>query len=258
MHGTIEFLIGPFVVVVAAGFLFSMVLIVALALRATRSRGAQFAQFAAARGFSYQERLPYGRPPRLDLSERVYATSAAESFLRQFGECPLFNSGTWRDVRNVVSGKTGERHWLVFDYHHWSESRAQSESEVVQTTCVVLHAGRLLGRFSVEPKLPILGFLMARMDVRTLVKTGDAHFDSKFIVRSTDPPRTLGLLKPPVRTYALTLYQSPKKYYRQLYVHECMIIVTEFSAPVRHIPDMMEIAEGFLNSLTTEHNDSPS
>jgi len=248
MHGSATFYIGPLFVLVAAGCVGLIVFVVALALRWNRVRQNQLAQFAASNGWPYSERLPHGRPPAIDIRRRVYATQAAEDFLQRFGGCPLFNSGSWRDVQNIMEGRKGNRNWVVFDYSFWREQR-QAEAERVEATCVVLDMPKEMPAFSVEPRLPFIGALMEWYDSSDLVDTGDAEFDKRFITRSIDPARARGSLGPAVRTYLKGLCHGSKRYYRQLHVERNMVIVSETCAPAKHLEAMMEIAAGVASSL---------
>jgi len=230
MHGAATFYIGPWFVLVASGAVGLIAFVVVLALRWNRVRRTRLARFAASNGWPFLERLPHGRPPAIDIRRRVYATPAAEEFLQRFGECSLFNSGSWRDVQNIMEGSTSKGNWLVFDYSFWREQR-QAEAERVEVTCVVLDMPKEMPAFSVEPRLPIIGALMERLDASDVVETGDAEFDKRFITRSIDPARALESLGPAVRTYLKGLCHGSKRYYRQLHVERNMVIVSETCAP---------------------------
>lgn len=246
MHGSHTFFLGAAVFVgLVVGFLGLVVLIFSVSMRASTNRRRDLARCATLHGFTYIRRLPGGKPPLLDIRGRVYASPAVEAFLQQFGDCRLFSNGSWRDVQNVMIGYRDGQEWTIFDYSHWSEGRGQQESEVVDVTCVVLRARHGLGRFSVEPKLVLLGALAALADPRGIVKTGDGAFDAKFIVRAVNTAVVPFALTDAVRQFLLGLYHGPRRWYRQLYVHDTWVIVTESRASAPHIEDMMEIAAEF-------------
>ncbi|MBN2308548.1 MAG: hypothetical protein JXR94_06225 [Candidatus Hydrogenedentes bacterium] len=250
MGGSEVFYIGPmgFAAIVAT-FFGLMAAVVWAAVRFNRARRRGMASFARCRGFAYQQHLPGGRRPAFDLHERLYASESARTYLLQFGDCPLFNAGTWRNVSNVMSGTAGNCECAIFDYSHWTEARGQAEHEIVQVTCVALFAERSLGRFSVEPRLPLLGPLMAAAKPGDIVCTGYGDFDAKFIVRSVDPVAAQRHLTGPLRACLLSLEQGRNRYYRQLHVHDRAVVVSEISAPARHLPVMIEIAQAVHDAI---------
>jgi len=245
---------GWLMVVAVFGAFFLVVVLPAALITVARSRtrNHRLAAFASSMGFSYCRALPGDVHPLVVSGNRVYQSAAAESFLRQFGGCPFFDCGSYRGVANVIHGRRWNRDWLIFDYHHWTESR-HSGSEPQHATCVAARTGQNLGRLSIEPRLPLLGPLMALVEPYDLVELGDPEFDAKFLVRSADPRDAPALLQPPVRQYLLSLWHSPAGWYRVAYVQDNTLVIVESSfASVKHIGKMMEIARCFLDAVAAQ------
>jgi hypothetical protein len=148
-----------------------------------------------------------------------------------------------------MCGRRWNRDWWIFDYHRWLESRL-SESQRQQTTCVVARATRHLGSLSIEPKIPLLGRVMAAVEPHGLIEFADPEFDDKFLVRSPNPQDAFALLQPPLRQYLLSLWHGPERWYRVAHVHEDILLIVESgSASVKHIGKMMEMARCFLDTI---------
>lgn len=238
--------------IVAAFALFLLVIIlpaVLLGRAYNRARDRRISEFAWAMEFSYRHTLPGDVAPLVVSGSKPYRSVAVEQFLRPFGDCPFFGSGSFRAIENIVQGGRRNTDWLIFDYHCWTESR-YDESERLEATCVVGYADGNLGRFSIEPKLPLIGRMGARFEPTGLVEVGDPEFDRMFLVRAPAPAHALRCLGPAVRDYLLRLRRGHDRWYRHAYVHDNMVIIVEpHLASAKHIGAMMDIARHMLDLL---------
>jgi len=198
-------------------------------------------------GFEYFERLPGEQPKRFSFKKTPFVSPEVERFLERFAGCSAFDSCSWQGVNNIITGRWDDRDWLIFNWHAWRQEYRSNER--VQATCVTTWSSISGNRFTIMPKMPLLGRLQQLAADKTVYPTHDEAFDKRFIILDEDI-QTPGLINEALRRILLEKCAGASWWMRRLYVHDNMVLCIQFYyAKPEHIREMIVVLRDILTAL---------